>query len=146
MSKRKTLTPMEQISLELEALRRLVNNLLVDNINFKTGYYFEKYPHTQPFVREVLPRQAEGIVNKIDATEALLGLSLLPESEIVLEDYMSEARQNELIKLAGDYPSTVIRLAIREAVQSALLTGVPAPAAEASPDASKPDSGMALGR
>lgn len=65
------------VSRNFDNLARCVRNLLIDNRNFKVqgdpanhretpAYYFQAYPKTPDFVREVLASQAETILERIE--------------------------------------------------------------------------------
>lgn len=70
------------ISRNFDSLARCVKNLLVDNRNFKVqrdpqnhreqpAYYFQTYPRTPDFVREVLATQADHILERIEEIRVL---------------------------------------------------------------------------
>ena len=63
---RKIFTPADIIDMKFDQLKSLVNNLLINNRNFKSGYYFRTYPSTSIFVRHVLRDQAEHIIGRIE--------------------------------------------------------------------------------
>lgn len=56
-----------------------------------------------------------------------------------VERFVSEGRQQELIELAASgYPAAAIRMAIKESIEAALVTGTPALAANVDGSASSP--------
>lgn len=73
---RRTVTLRQAIDAQFDQLARLVANLLVDNVNFETGYYFRQYPNTVDFVARVLPLHAEGIRERVAALKEVVGDNL----------------------------------------------------------------------
>jgi hypothetical protein len=74
--------PHELIARNFDRLIRCVNNLLVDNRNFKVqkdpashretqAHYFAEYPRTPDYVRHVLKQHAELIVDDIEDLKVL---------------------------------------------------------------------------
>lgn len=56
----------EATGAEFDQLARLVRNLLVDNKNFESGYYYREYPSSRDFVRRVLREHAQHIIERIE--------------------------------------------------------------------------------
>lgn len=75
---RRTPTPAEVVDREMEAVERLVRNLLVDNRNFKAGsdggeaHQFRETPRTSEFVRGPLARLAGHILERLEASRGLV--------------------------------------------------------------------------
>lgn len=57
--KQRDILPTDVINGQFKMFDTLMRNVLISNINFETGYYFDRYPNTRDFVREVLKPQAE---------------------------------------------------------------------------------------
>jgi hypothetical protein len=72
-------TPQMVIEFEFDMLRRLVKNLLVDNKNLRSGYYYEEYPKTVQYVHGPLKEQAEYILERLDMTKDLMKEFVLDE-------------------------------------------------------------------
>lgn len=69
----KNRTPTEIVNFELEQLERLIRNLLVENVNFKTGYYFSKeYTRTVEYVRGPLKEHADHILNRLKGSKEMI--------------------------------------------------------------------------
>ncbi len=83
---KKPQSPADLINADLELLSAMVKNLLVNNINFKNGYYFSKYPGSERFVREVLRDQAEHILIRIDEVKERVSIEIGPESDADRDD------------------------------------------------------------
>ncbi len=75
---RRTPTPAEVVDREMEAVERLVRNLLVDNRNFQPAqdgaepYQFRETPRTADFVRGPLSRLADHILERLEGTRGLV--------------------------------------------------------------------------
>lgn len=65
-------TTLDAVEHDRQRLTRIVQNLLIDNVNFKAkdshtqAYYFERYPKTYEYVRGPLKTQAESIIDEIN--------------------------------------------------------------------------------
>jgi hypothetical protein len=67
------------IDFEFDQLHRLVNNLLIENKNLKSGYYYEEYPKTYQYVNGPLKDQAEYILERLDMARDLMKEFVLDE-------------------------------------------------------------------
>lgn len=93
MTKRKLQTISQTVDYNFKKLERLTRNLLIDNINFKTGYYFrpENQEHrTQYYVKGPLRDQAEAILDEIESLRNFV-CNVLQENK--WEQIEEEARQ-----------------------------------------------------
>lgn len=70
---RKCLRVPEVIDLQFGGLKTLVRNLLVDNRNFANGYYSREVPATRDFIRSALPRWFDGISDRVDQLQRIVG-------------------------------------------------------------------------
>jgi len=82
----KIFTPADIIDIQFDQLKSLVNNLLINNRNFKTGYYFRTYSSTSIFVKQILHDQAEHIIRRIEQLQN----SVLAELDEVKEEIHEE--------------------------------------------------------
>jgi hypothetical protein len=59
----------QQIKYQFELIQKLVNKLLIDNMELKSGYYYKFYPKTKNYVENVLYYQVEHVISCLDKLE-----------------------------------------------------------------------------
>lgn len=99
--------PHQLIARNFDSLARCVKNLLVDNRNFKVqrdphthretqAHYFQEYPRTPDFVREVLASQAECILDRVEELK-VLAVDYANIQEFSLEELEAEIARRRAI-------------------------------------------------
>ncbi|WP_321820799.1 MULTISPECIES: hypothetical protein [unclassified Burkholderia] len=69
---RREVTLPEAIDSEFERLKLTLENLLVDNKNFRSGHYLETMPSTATFIRSVLPGWRDALVGAVDKLQGIV--------------------------------------------------------------------------
>lgn len=94
---------------DFDLLLKLVNNLLVNNKNFESGYYARTCPSTGQFIRTVLPSFAEGISQRVEALKEVVVANL--EDETWTAERVDQLRAEFEQRVYGRYLHTEIKRA-----------------------------------
>ena len=85
-----------------KAISTVTNNLLINNINFKTGYYAKNCPSSDRFCREVMPSYQSAILNHIDDTQKLLSMEWTVDS-LAPKNIINSFHETKAIVVNGFY-------------------------------------------
>ena len=99
---RRTVTLTEAILAEFAQLIVLVENLLVKNKNFETGYYFRTYPTTRDYVKVVLSEQGSAITCRIKRLKEVVAQAMELEPEALDTAGVAAALSSEPVVLAAE--------------------------------------------